>query len=397
MWSVVRRACAGVIVLAAAIVVALNRPVAKAVLLIILVSVSFSYLVVPLALRLRLGHRLERPPLRPILAVFFIYLALFVLGITTWSLAAGKWQRQLADLRTRIPTYTERGRQRLETVERFTDRFSPPEPYAALIRRLSSAASVSIQARAKRVGEEILASRPFLPWMWLVPVVALLLISCFSRFRDSAVAHLPEGHLRWRGEEFFRHVNSVLAGYTRAQTLSCLLVGTVSMVAFWLIGVSHALLLGTIAGILEFIPAVGPLSVAIAACSIVSDERLLLLVAFLVVLRLTQDYFVYPLLVGHEMHLHPVAIVLASLAGALAGGMLGILAAIPFVGIASVAVRHWREYWSIEKLLKEHGRQTSSGMLEEETSTAESVQVSNASVAPSQDPRQSQDRDNHTT
>lgn len=396
MWSVVRRACAGIIVLAAAIVVALNRPVAKAVLLIILVSVSFSYLVVPLAMRLRLGYKLERPPLRPLLAVLLIYLALFVLGMTTWSLAAGKWQRQLADLRTRIPTYTERGRQRLETVERFTDRLSPPEPYAALIRRLSSAASVSIQARAKGVGEEILASRPFLPWMWLVPVVALLLISCFSRFRDSAVAHLPEGHLRWRGEEFFRHVNSVLAGYTRAQTLSCLLVGTVSVVGFWLIGVSHALLLGTMAGILEFVPAVGPLSLAIAACSIVSDEQLFLLVVFLLVLRLTQDYFIYPLLVGHEMHLHPVAIVLASLAGALAGGMLGILAAIPFVGIASVAIRHWREYWSIEKLLKEHGRQASGGMPEEETA-AESVQVSNASVAPSRDhPRQSQDKNNHT-
>ncbi len=357
MWAVVRRAGAGVVVLAAAVVLALNRPVAKAALLIILFSISFAYLVAPLALRVRIRYSRGRAPLSPTLAALFIYLVLFVLGIATWTLAAGKFRSQLSDLRSHLPSYTERARRRLEKVERFADRFTPPEPYAVQIRELSRRTSASIKTRASRVGEEVIASRPLLRWLWLVPVIALVLISRFTRFRDSAVAHLPEGHLRWRGEEFFRHVNCILAGYMRAQVLSCLLVGIVSIAGFWLIGVSHALLLGTVAGILEFLPAVGPLSVALAACSIVSDERLLALVGFLVVLRIGQDYLIYPLLAGHEMHLHPVAIVLAILAGARVGGMLGILAAIPFVGIASIAVRHWREYWQLENVVKEHGRQ----------------------------------------
>ncbi len=361
MWAAVRRAGAGVVVLAAAVVLALNRPFAKAALLIILFSISFAYLIAPLALRLRLRYGHTRAPLTPTLAALFIYLVLFVLGIATWTLAAAKFRSQLSDLRANLPTYTERARRRLEKVERFADRFTPPEPYALQIREFSRRMSASIKRRASHVGEEIIASRPLLRWLWLVPVLALVLISRSTWFRDSAVAHLPEGHLRWRGEEFFRHVNCILAGYMRAQILSCLLVGIASIAGFWLIGVSHALLLGTLAGILEFLPAVGPLSLALAACSIVGDERLLTLVAFLVALRIAQDYLVYPLLAGHEMHLHPAAIVLAILVGARVGGMLGILAAIPFVGIASIAVRHWREYWQLETLVKEHGRPANGG------------------------------------
>jgi predicted PurR-regulated permease PerM len=254
----------------------------------------------------------------------------------------------------------------LDSVGRFADHFSPPEPYAAKIRELSHTLSVSVKARAEHIAEEVIESRSLLPWLWLVPAIALLLISRSKWFRDSAVAHLPEGHLRWRGEEFFRQVNSILAGYVRAQILSCLLVGALSIAGFWLIGVPYALLLGTAAGILEFLPAVGPLSLAIAACSIVGDEQLLMLVAFLAALRLTQDYLIYPLLVGRRMHLHPVAIVLATLAGAQAGGMLGILAAIPFVGIASIGIRHWREYWLLENLVREHGgKEDSNGSAKE--------------------------------
>jgi len=339
---------------------ALNRPIARNALLITLFSVIFAYLVAPLAERVRRPHRAYRKPLTPVMGVLVIYFVMLIFGTTAWLLVAGKLQQQLTDLGDKLPTYVDRARQRLEMVERITDRFSPPDPFAEHLAGLWHTVSVSIKTNAIRVSAEVVACRPVLPWIWLVPTIALILISRVNWFRQSAVAHLPEGHLRWRGEEFFHQVNSVLAGYTRAQMLACVFIGIMSMAGFWLIGLPHALFLGTISGALEFFPIAGPLGISFAAFGIVSGERLLVLIGFLAAMRLVQDYLIYPRLVGRGMHIHPVAIILAILAGAEAGGTLGVLLAIPCVGIASVAVRHWREYWAIEKLLKEHARQPGS-------------------------------------
>ena len=70
------------------------------------------------------------------------------------------------------------------------------------------------------------------------------------------------------------------------------------MAGFWLIGLPHALFLGTISGALELFPIAGPLSIAFAACGIVNGEQLLVLIEFLVAMRLVQDYLICPRLVG---------------------------------------------------------------------------------------------------
>lgn len=360
LWSIARRATAGIAALVAVVVLALNRPIARYAILISLFSVCFAYLIAPLAERVRRTRRPYGKPLTPVMAVLVIYFGMFIFGTIAWLLFSGKIHRQLTDLGTELPSYVERVRQRVETIERITNRVSLPDPISDRLAGLWHTVSESIKTNVIRVSAEVMDCRPVLPWIWLVPTIALLLISRVGWFRQSAVGHLPEGHLRWRGEEFFHQVNSVLAGYTRAQLLACVLIGITSMVGFWLIGLPHALFLGTISGALEFFPIAGPLSVAIAAFGIVRGERLLVLIGFLVVMRLVQDYIIYPRLVGRRIHMHPVAIILAILAGAETGGTLGVLVAIPFVAIASIAVRHWREYWAIEKLLKEYARKPGS-------------------------------------
>jgi predicted PurR-regulated permease PerM len=67
-------------------------------------------------------------------------------------------------------------------------------------------------------------------------------------------------------------------------------------------------------------------------------------VGFLLVLRLVQDYAIYPRLIRHGLHLHPLAVIMAVLAGAELGGVAGIFLAVPTVAIASVVFRHWLEW-----------------------------------------------------
>jgi len=63
--------------------------------------------------------------------------------------------------------------------------------------------------------------------------------------------------------------------------------------------------------------------------------------AFLGVLRIVEDYVIYPRLIRRGIALHPLAVILAVLAGAELDGVVGIFLAVPAVAIATVVGRHW--------------------------------------------------------
>jgi hypothetical protein len=69
-----------------------------------------------------------------------------------------------------------------------------------------------------------------------------------------------------------------------------------------------------------------------------------LVLLFLGVLRIVHDYFVYPRLIGQGIHLHPLAVIFAILAGEKLAGVAGIFLAIPLVAILTVSYRHWLEH-----------------------------------------------------
>src|SRR5438046_7088104 len=96
--------------------------------------------------------------------------------------------------------------------------------------------------------ERVLGWIIYLPWLILIPILSFFLLKDADSFRRSALAMLPRGRLRWRGDEFFQDVNSTLAAYIRAQLTACLIVGVLSTVGFWLIGLPSSLVLGLMAG-----------------------------------------------------------------------------------------------------------------------------------------------------
>ncbi|MDT5294236.1 MAG: hypothetical protein QOJ76_1116, partial [Acidobacteriota bacterium] len=56
------------------------------------------------------------------------------------------------------------------------------------------------------------------------------------------------------------------------------------------------------------------------------------------------DYVLYPRIIGSGIHLHPLAIILAILAGHEIAGLAGIFLAIPVIAVLTVTYRHWLEH-----------------------------------------------------
>jgi len=194
----------------------------------------------------------------------------------------------------------------------------------------------------------------YIPWLVIIPVLSFFFLKDVDTFRRSALQMLPRGRWRWRGDEFFQDVNSTLAAYIRAQLTACLFIGIVCAIGFTLLGLPSPLVLGVIAGVFEFVPLVGPLMIAVVAAILAmlhaGPFSALMVIVFLVVLRIVQDYAIYPRLIGQGIHLHPLAVIIALLSGAELAGVAGIFLAIPAVAILTVSYRHWLEHRGSEGL-----------------------------------------------
>jgi predicted PurR-regulated permease PerM len=205
-----------------------------------------------------------------------------------------------------------------------------------------------ISATATEFATSALGYVVYIPWLILIPILAFFLLKDAEGFRRSALLMLPRGRWRWRGDEFFQDINSTLAAYIRAQLTACLLIGVICSLGFTVLGLPGGLVMGVLAGFFEFVPLVGPVAIAIMAALLAMFHagpfNAFLVLLFLGVLRIVQDYAVYPRLIGQGIHLHPLAVIFAILAGEKLAGVAGIFLAIPVVAILTVSYRHWMEH-----------------------------------------------------
>jgi predicted PurR-regulated permease PerM len=107
------------------------------------------------------------------------------------------------------------------------------------------------------------------------------------------------------------------------------------------LGVQFGILLGVLAGLLEFIPVVGPLAAGITALLVggASSGHWISLLIFLVVFRMFQDYVVSPHLMGQGVELHPLLVLFGVFAGAELAGVAGSFLSVPVLALARVLYR----------------------------------------------------------
>ncbi|HXM78785.1 MAG TPA: AI-2E family transporter [Thermoanaerobaculia bacterium] len=325
----------------------------QGVLLLLILAVFFAYLIAPLVGLLQRPVTLKgrRRSLPLPLAVGVVYLLIFgSLALALWILLPVV-STQLSELTREVPGYIARGQARLRAWESYERSHLPAEIRGAVQGSINQALKAAGDSLKSGILPWIAGALAYVPWLVLVPILALFLLKDAELFRTTALRLFPKGRLRWRGDDFFQDVNSTLAAYVRAQLIACAIVGIACTTGFALIGVPHAMVLGIGAGLLEFIPLAGPLTIgaiAVTFAAFSSAGQALSVLAFLVILRLGEDYVVYPRIIGHGIHLHPLAVIVAILCGAELAGLVGVFLSIPAVAVLSVAFRHWREHLAKE-------------------------------------------------
>lgn len=326
------------------------------VILLLVLSIFFAYLVAPLVDLVErpmvIGGRERRIPRG--LAIGIVYVVLFIgVGLAVYFLAP-QFAAQFPEFKQQATAYYKTI---VGTTERVTHYFRGHRMPEGVVKAINESVLGVITKGGEIVTaavERMLGLVIFLPWLVLIPTLSFFLLKDADSFRRSVLAMLPRGRLRWRGDEFFRDINQTLAAYTRAQLTACFLIGVACSIGFWLIGLPSPLVLGLMAGILEFVPLVGPLTVAILVALLAllhfGFGKMVVVLLFLGVLRIVQDYVIYPKIIGQGIHLHPLAVIMAILAGHEMAGVAGIFLAIPVIAILTVAYRHWLEHRGSETI-----------------------------------------------
>lgn len=326
------------------------------VILLLVLSIFFAYFVYPLVEFLRrpipLGKRkLVIPRTAAIGLAYLIIIAVIVIGIYLLAPRLG----------SQFPEFTEQARgywvavgERTQGWVEYFRTHRMPGPLLDAVNKAVPSVIDKVSLTVSEVAGSMAGWLIYIPWLVLIPILSFFFLKDADTFRRSALQMLPKGRWRWRGDEFFQDINSALAAYIRAQLTACLFIGVVCTLGFALLGLPSPLVLGIMAGIFEFVPLVGPLLIAIiaavAAMLHAGPFSAFIVLLFLAILRIVQDYIVYPRLIGQGIHLHPLAVIIAILSGAELAGVTGIFLAIPVVAILTVSYRHWLEHRGREGL-----------------------------------------------
>jgi len=168
-----------------------------------------------------------------------------------------------------------------------------------------------------------------------------------GKFIDVIIQTVPPSY-QSDAQRLFEELGHVWNAYLRGQLILSVVMGLAVYAAATLLGLPNAEILGLLAGVLEFVPNLGPLIALIPAALLalisqsttipaLSGVSFMISVIFVwTMLQNVEAVFLVPRIMGDSLDLHPFIVILAVLGGAASGGALGIILAAPFVASGRV-------------------------------------------------------------
>ena len=142
-------------------------------------------------------------------------------------------------------------------------------------------------------------------------------------------------------------VDDTFRRYIRGQLLEAAIVGLLSAVVLYLIGIDYAIMIGVISGICNMIPYIGPIAGTVLAVliALLSGQPLLALwaTAGMILVQQIDNNLLAPKIVGDSVGLHPVFTMLAIVIGGNVGGLFGMLTAVPVAASVKILLNRWYE------------------------------------------------------
>ena len=183
-------------------------------------------------------------------------------------------------------------------------------------------------------------------WFLAILVSVHLFLMHWPTMRDWLINLAPPAY-RPEIEELYNRIRRVWMAYLRGQIVLMLIVGAVFTVAWVILGIPGALVLGVIAGLFTLVPDVGPFLAAVLAAGVALLEGStwiplsklwvtgVVLLVYLVLINL-KNFFLRPYIMGRSVHMNEALVFVAIIVATILKGILGALLVVPL--LATVVV-----------------------------------------------------------
>jgi predicted PurR-regulated permease PerM len=313
--------------------------------------------------------RLERRRVPRGVGAAFIVLSFFAALYGVGALIAPTISQQASVLKDRLP-------EAVEQVEEFFERRHggvfgallgerPVTDSAAADSATRAAARAAVQPQAdsagpvapesplrERLAEQLRgATRYLFPFlsstMAVLAGLAIILFVAIYVAADTQLYHRGLMHLfphrsRPIAGDVLSEIATQLRKWLTTQLIAMAVIASVSTIVLLVLDVKAAFALGLIAGLLEFIPTVGPILSAVPAIAmgfLDSPEKALYVTIAYIAIQQLEGHILIPLLMKGGMDLPPVLTILAQALMALLFGFLGLMVAVPMLAAVMVPVK----------------------------------------------------------
>lgn len=187
-------------------------------------------------------------------------------------------------------------------------------------------------------------------WFVIIAVVVYLFLAEWPRIRDWMV-NLPPDAYRAEVRELYLRVRAVWMAYLRGQILLMVVVGVIFTIAWWIMGIPGALVLGMIAGLFTLVPDVGPFLAVALAIGVALLEgstwiplsnlwvALIVLIVYLVLINI-KNFWLRPYIMGRSVHMNEGVVLVVILVATILSGILGALLVVPVLASVIVIFRY---------------------------------------------------------
>ncbi|WIO73360.1 AI-2E family transporter [Porticoccaceae bacterium LTM1] len=181
-------------------------------------------------------------------------------------------------------------------------------------------------------------------YLVMVPLMVFFLLKDRDQLHRMVGEMLPEQRPVMR--RIWAEMNDQISNYVRGKTTEIVIVGVVTYVAFLILGVNYAALLGLMVGLSVVIPYIGAALVTVPVAMVAYFQwgwggEFFMLMGVYTLIQLLDGNVLVPLLFSEAVNLHPVAIILAVLVFGSFWGFWGVFFAIPLATLVKAVYNAW--------------------------------------------------------